>query len=141
LNKESINEDDNYLMHDILTLQGLFKSSNLVTLNFKQEKFKSFTQDNGVDFPNYILLDRAEEVKKMFGLFYDDYHSILDNSSSIKPSTFEMGLVGLEFNEELNELTVSLRRPGLLIGKGGKGIKELEDFLGCKVKVKEVIIY
>lgn len=33
---------------------------------------------------------------------------------------------------------IHLSRPGLLIGPKGKNIKELEEFLGCNVRIVEV---
>lgn len=53
-------------------------------------------------------------------------------------STIEMGLIKIEYNEGDNILTLHLRRPGSLIGKGGSNIKLVEEYIGCKIHIIEV---
>jgi ribosomal protein S3 len=36
---------------------------------------------------------------------------------------------------------VHLRRPGLLIGKGGRTINALAEYLDCKIDIVEVDLY
>lgn len=54
------------------------------------------------------------------------------------PSTFQMGVCKLEYIEKENKLMVSLRRPGLLIGKGGQTINSLKNYLGIEVGITEI---
>lgn len=53
-------------------------------------------------------------------------------------NTFMMGVCKLDFDEKENKLTVHLRRPGLLIGKGGKTIDDFQKYIGCKIDIVEV---
>jgi len=50
--------------------------------------------------------------------------------------TYRIGVTKLAFADGI--LTVWLRRPGLLIGKGGSTIKAIEERLGCKIAIEEV---
>ena len=44
----------------------------------------------------------------------------------------------IEYKDKENELVVHLRRPGLLIGKGGRTIDALAKQLDCKIGIVEV---
>ncbi len=83
--------------------------------------------------------DDGKYYKLLFLNYFDGNYGI-DAKPNVS-NTFEMGVCKLDFNDKKNELTVYLRRPGLLIGKGGKIINELSDHLGCKIKIVEVILY
>jgi len=66
-----------------------------------------------------------------------------DGSSMLEPhedmpNTYQMGVCKLDYDEVKNELTVHLRRPGILIGKAGRTINKLEELIGCKIKIIEV---
>jgi len=78
----------------------------------------------------------GRKYKMLFTTYFDGCYMI-DPQPNVS-STFQMGVCGLDYNCEKKELVVYLRRPGLLIGRGGKTIKELEEHLGCKVKVVEI---
>lgn len=54
-------------------------------------------------------------------------------------STYTMGVCDLRLLDN-GSFQVTLRRPGLLIGKGGRTIDQLEKVLGVKVKIVEKII-
>lgn len=79
-------------------------------------------------------LEQAKKVKNLFLIYFDGCYGIdaVENTSN----TFAMGVCKLEYKD--NTLTVHLRRPGLLIGKGGCIIDALEKHLGCKIDIVEV---
>jgi len=76
----------------------------------------------------------AKRIKSMFMIYFDGCYMIdpVEDTSN----TFAMGICKLEYKN--NELTVHLRRPGLLIGKGGRIIDALSEHLECKIKIVEV---
>lgn len=55
-------------------------------------------------------------------------------------TTFIMGVTKLDYEAETNILNVWLRRPGLLIGKGGETLEKVQTYIGCDIHVKEDII-
>lgn len=77
---------------------------------------------------------KAKSVKNSFLIFFDGIPNYVD--SIVNCSTFSMGVCKLEYENET--LTVHLRRPGLLIGKGGNTINQLSEYLECKVRIVEV---
>lgn len=82
---------------------------------------------------------KEKKIKILFSIFFDGVYDIepFENTSN----TYSMGVCKLEYNEKRNVLTVHLRRPGLLIGKGGNTIDRLEKYIGCKVSIVEVDIF
>jgi hypothetical protein len=76
---------------------------------------------------------RTEEV-------YQGFMAICDSGyeSFNIPSTFQMGVTKIQYDEDKNVLNVHLRRPGLLIGKMGQTVGSLERMLECKIAVHEV---
>ena len=79
-------------------------------------------------------LKQAKKVKNLFLIYFDGCYGI--NSVENTSSTFTMGVCKLVYTE--NTLTVHLRRPGLLIGKGGCIINALTKHLKCKINIVEV---
>ena len=79
-------------------------------------------------------LEQAKKVKNLFLIYFDGCYGIdaVENTSN----TFAMGVCKLEYNDDI--LTVHLRRPGLLIGKGGCIIDALAKYLQCKIDIVEV---
>ena len=79
-------------------------------------------------------LEQAKRVKNMFLIYFDGCYDIeaVENTSN----TFAMGVCKLEY--ENDKLTIHLRRPGLLIGKGGCIIDALQRHLECKIDIVEV---
>lgn len=75
-----------------------------------------------------------EKIKSLFLTYFDGCYGI-DAVKNVA-NTFEMGVCKLEYKEDV--LIVYLRRPGLLIGKGGHTIDALAKYLGCKVEIVEV---
>lgn len=80
--------------------------------------------------------NKSKEIKMSFVTYFDGCRWV-EKRKDI-PSTYEMGICKLEYKEKENELTVYLRRPGLLIGYHGETIKATEKYLGCKIKIVEV---
>lgn len=74
---------------------------------------------------------------------YNGFMTFCDGCYDIEPmgsvNSFSMGLTKLNYNSEKNELDVYVRRPGLLIGRSGENINKLENYLGCSIKIIEVI--
>ena len=76
----------------------------------------------------------SKRLKSLFQIYFDGCYGI-DPEPNTR-NTFEMGVCKLEYKE--NELKVYLRRPGLLIGKGGCTIDALSKQLDCKIGIVEV---
>jgi len=76
-------------------------------------------------------------VKSLFETYFDGTYGIEPQQIN-NPSTFSMGVCKLDFNVKSNTLIVHLRRPALLIGRAGKTIKDLEEWLECKIDIIEV---
>lgn len=79
-------------------------------------------------------LEQAKKVKNLFLIYFDGCYGI--DSVENTPNTFAMGVCKLDYKD--NVLTVHLRRPGLLIGKGGCIIDALAKHLECKIDIVEV---
>jgi len=58
---------------------------------------------------------KAKEIKRSFLIYFDGSYGI--DPAPYIPNTYTMGVCKLEYKDDT--LTVYLRRPGLLIGKGG----------------------
>ena len=80
--------------------------------------------------------EKYNYYKNNFLTYFDGCYDI--DSEPDTPSTYTMGLCKLEYKEKENTLIAHVRRPGILIGKGGKTINDLQNYLGCKVGIKEV---
>jgi len=78
--------------------------------------------------------EQAKKVKNLFLIYFDGCYEI-DSVKNIS-NTFAMGVCKLVYKD--NTLTVHLRRPGLLIGKGGCIIDALAKYLECKIDIVEV---
>ena len=76
----------------------------------------------------------STRLKSLFQIYFDGCYSV--DAEPNTHSTFEMGVCKLEYKD--NELIVHLRRPGLLIGKGGCTIDALSKQLDCKIGIVEV---
>ena len=79
---------------------------------------------------------KTEKIKMSFETYFDGCYGVEAHPNT--SNTYAMGICKLEFNEKENMLDVHLRRPGLLIGKAGIIINELERHLDCKIKIIEV---
>ncbi len=73
--------------------------------------------------------------KSNFLTYFDGVYDIAPKPNV--SNSYEMGITKLEFDELKKTLTVHLRRPGLLIGKGGRIINDVSDYLGCKINIVE----
>jgi hypothetical protein len=91
--------------------------------------------------PEEVEVDRSnwknpDTVKRSFETYFDGVYDIEPRPGV--PGTYSMGICKLEFDCESDTLTVHLRRPGLLIGKAGRTINDLKEYLECKVEIIEV---
>jgi len=91
------------------------------------------------DFEEISYIEKVEgenskRLKSLFITYFDGCYGV--DAELNTPNTFAMGVCKLEYKE--NELTVHLRRPGLLIGKGGRTIDALAKRLDCKIGIVEV---
>jgi ribosomal protein S3 len=82
------------------------------------------------------MKDKSKYYKSLFLTCFDGGYEIEPEPNT--PSTFEMGVCKLEYEEDSNTLNVHLRRPGLLIGKGGRTINTLDEHLDCHIRIIEV---
>lgn len=80
--------------------------------------------------------DVSEErgLKMSFMTYFDGVPNYIEGESKV--STYQLGLTDLRVLPT-GELEVELRRPGLLIGKGGRDLDKLKKFLGVEIKIKE----
>jgi hypothetical protein len=67
-------------------------------------------------------------------------HCVEPLDSNLIPSTHQSGICHLCYDEKNNILHIHLKRPGILIGKGGRVINLLEKELGCKFQLHEVVL-
>ena len=81
--------------------------------------------------------EKSRRLKSLFLTYFDGCYGV--DAEPNTANTFAMGVCKLVYKEK--ELTVHLRRPGLLIGKGGQIINALEKKLDCKIGVVEVNLY
>jgi len=79
---------------------------------------------------------KTKTVKSLFLTYFDGCYGIEPEPNV--PNTYSMGICKLDFNESKNILSVYLRRPGLLIGKGGSLINKLKEYLNCDIHILEV---
>lgn len=109
--------------------------SNLIESKPEKRNIESLT---GREIQEIYLKYNSEYagfIKRLFILYFDGSYGVEPHHKTL--DTYKMGLCKLEYSNEV--LTVHLRRPGLLIGKGGKTIEDLSAYLGCKVHIVEVI--
>lgn len=78
---------------------------------------------------------REKDIYRGFELFFDGCYMVKPDVT--KCDTYTMGVSLIQYNEENDTLTVFLRRPGLIVGKGGETIDKLKAYLGCEVNIKE----
>ena len=81
-------------------------------------------------------MDKGKGMKMGFVSYFDGGYEFEPQPDV--PNTYKMGICHLGYIEETNTLVVHLRRPGLLIGKGGRTLKEVEEYLNCKIDIKEI---
>lgn len=82
------------------------------------------------------MKDKAKYYKSLFITYFDGCYGVDPEPNT--PSTFAMGVCKLEYSEDDTKLTVHLRRPGLLIGKGGRTIDALQKHLDINIGIVEV---
>jgi hypothetical protein len=123
---------------EAISIMGLEKKLDKQSITFKELKrglvqFKQWILS--VVMPRFSQdLKQAKQVKNLFLIYFDGCYGIdpVENTSN----TFTMGVCKLEYKD--NTLTVHLRRPGLLVGKGGCIIDVLAKHLECKIDIVEV---
>jgi len=79
---------------------------------------------------------KSDRIKSLFETYFDGCYDIEPQPNT--SNTYTMGVCKLEYDEKKNILTVHLRRPGLLIGKGGSTITKLKEWLECEINIKEI---
>ena len=78
--------------------------------------------------------ENSKRLKSLFLTYFDGCYGV--DAEPDTANTFAMGVCKLEYKN--NKLIVHLRRPGLLIGKGGRTIDALAKQLDCKIGIVEV---
>ena len=81
-------------------------------------------------------MKKLNKYKSLFITYFDGCYNIEPEPNV--PNTFSMGICKLDYNDKSNTLTVYLRRPGLLIGRGGELINKVGCYLNCKIDIIEV---
>ncbi len=79
----------------------------------------------------------TKRIKSLFETYFDGCYNV--DAQENTSNTYAMGICKLDYNDNKNILTVYLRRPGLLIGKQGRIIEDVEKYLDCKIKIIEVV--
>lgn len=80
--------------------------------------------------------NNAKRLKSLFITYFDGCYDV--DAEPNTSNTFIMGICKIDCKD--NELIVHLRRPGLLIGKGGCTINALTKYLDCKISIVEVTL-
>jgi len=86
--------------------------------------------------PCFSSKNNDRKYKSLFLTYFDGCYGV--DSEPNTSDTFAMGICKLEYCEKENKLIVHLRRPGLLIGKGGRTIDALAKHLDCKIDIVEM---
>jgi hypothetical protein len=81
--------------------------------------------------------EKYNYYKNNFLNYFDGCYGM--NPEPNTPSTYGMGLCKIDYTEKENLLIVHVRRPGVLIGKGGETFNNLKKYLNCNIEIKEVI--
>lgn len=74
------------------------------------------------------------EVKYLFRSFFEGYDETDEPIIPIRIDTFQITYFTVDFKEKENVVNITLGRPGILIGKGGKTIDTLREFLTKRLK-------
>ena len=80
--------------------------------------------------------ENSRRIKSLFLTYFDGCYGV--DAEPNTANTFAMGVCKIEYKDNENKLVVHLRRPGLLIGKGGRTIDALSKRLDCKIGIVEV---
>lgn len=83
--------------------------------------------------------EKAKEVCSMFLICLDGCYTI--DPLPEMPTSYELGLTKLQYDEVSNELHVYCRRSGLLIGYHSKTIKRLEEYLKVKILPQNSVLF
>jgi len=117
-------------------LAGYVEGGIAKTIKSVKHNIEDMADDYAEQQMNYISQEdeKGKKLKNMFLIYFDGCYGIdsVENTSN----TFTMGVCKLEYIE--NTLVVHLRRPGLLIGKGGSIIDALAKHLDCYIEIVEV---
>lgn len=89
------------------------------------------------EWTEIVIDEKTENIKSSFITYFDGCFNMEPHELS-RPNTYSMGVCKLDYDVEKNILTVHLRRPGLLIGKGGRTINDLKKWLECDIEIVEV---
>lgn len=81
-------------------------------------------------------MEKSKRIKSLFITYFDGCYGI--NAQPNTSNTYSMGVCKLEYKDKENKLTVHLRRPELLIGKGRKILNALTKYLDCKIDIIEI---
>ena len=99
-----------------------FESSRTIKFRKTKEEWEDFNEER-------------KRIKSLFITYFDGMYGVDPKPKT--PTTYQMGVCRLDYSDK-NILTVHLRNPGLLIGKGGETIHDLSEYLGCKIQIVEV---
>ena len=72
---------------------------------------------------------KIRNFEKRFKQWFIVFHTDLD--MSIKPIFYSYGITNFQFNiiKNIPTIIITLERPGILIGKGGRNIEDIKKFL------------
>lgn len=119
---------------------------------YDQDGFLYHFDENGIDVENgykikniyslsnnFPISEKTKEVCSMFIVCLDGCFTI--DPLPQMPSSYEIGLTKLEYDETSNELNVHCRKSGLLIGYHSEKIKRLEEYLKVKIVPQNSVLF
>ena len=80
--------------------------------------------------------NKGKYYKSIFITYFDGGYE--DAPTPDVPTTMQMGVCKLEYIRKENKLMVHLRRPSLLIGRKGRLLNALQEYLGIEIGIIEV---
>ncbi len=89
---------------------------------------------------NKEQIKQINKFKQLFRIYFEGYDQLDTPNNPIPIKTFEITDLLFSFKGEMLIVTIVLCRPGILIGKGGKTIDELNTFMlnfNMKVEIQE----
>lgn len=84
------------------------------------------------------LHTKIHKIKELF-LICDHGKEFFDDCDTFS-TTHRMGVTHIDYNIKTKTMLITLRRPGMLIGKAGEHINRLQERLGCKIEIEESIL-
>lgn len=126
-------DDEVFNLNALSLSRGTYIASGFNSFVVKLKKEKPYINPE----VKTIKREKSDRIKSLFETYFDGCYDV-EPQVQDNPSTFRMGVCKLEYAEDTDTLMVHLRRPGFLIGRAGRTINGLKEWLGCEIKITEV---